>query len=175
MNIPAVGSHVLYHRAEGSGKDRKQVAYDAIVLGDERARDHNQETDDLPNLTLAFLDPVAFDQLNGANWPSAFLRVFSVPHEDEDDGHHFYQVLPSAEKISKFVDAHYSAMAANTKQLTEARDEILLLKAQLATTTEGKDAQLQAIADEHAKLEAPTTASGPQLVAAPDSETPSGT
>jgi hypothetical protein len=77
---PEVRSHVLLHRAEGTGKDRKHVAHDALVLAVDG---------DL--LTVAFIDPALVNRLNDINFADAFERVFHVPPEsEEENGHYFY-------------------------------------------------------------------------------------
>jgi hypothetical protein len=78
--VPAIRSHVILHRASGSGDERKHIAYDALVIGHEG---------DL--LTLVFIDPAMENRLNDVNFSDAFERVFSVPHESANSqGHYFY-------------------------------------------------------------------------------------
>jgi hypothetical protein len=109
MKVPEVGTHVVYHRAEGSGDKRKHVAHDALVTGYERPPDHDPEEDGLPMLNVMFMEPSGHAQLGGINWSDALERAFSVPHQDVDgEGHHFYTVpgggLPSAADLDEDAD-----------------------------------------------------------------------
>jgi len=106
MKAPAIRSYVLYSRAEGTGAQRKYVSHDALVIGYDRPHDHNPETDGMPMVTLAFVDPASQGQLGSVNWSDAFEQVFSVPHQDmQDGGHHFYTIAPQFDVAERKLQA----------------------------------------------------------------------
>jgi hypothetical protein len=105
--IPAVRSHVLLHRAEGKGPDRKHIAHDALVLAVQG---------DL--LTVAFIDPDMTHRLNDVNWSDALERVFHVPPKAEDDGHYFYTERPpvmseDGKKLQAFLLSNFKSETGN--------------------------------------------------------------
>jgi hypothetical protein len=105
--VPAIRSHVILHRAEGSGTDRKHVAHDALVLA---------AHGDL--LTVAFIDPALIHRVNDINWSDAFEKVFDVPPKGESDGHYFYtEVGPvlSADdkKLQAFLLSNFKSETGN--------------------------------------------------------------
>jgi hypothetical protein len=75
--------------------------------------------------------------------------LFDVPHIGEAEGQAFYyedQIGTLQSLFTRYFDL-------NSDKLTEIarlQAELVLLKAQLSETTEGKDKALQALADEHA-------------------------
>lgn len=104
---PELRTHVKIHRAEGSGKDRKYVAHEALVIGVQ---------DDL--LTLAFINPDSLAQLGGVNWTDAFEQVFSVPHKDADsEGHYYYTTEPARsdeeKKLQAFLLTNFKSETGN--------------------------------------------------------------
>lgn len=112
MKIPELASHVIYHKAEGTGDQRKFVAHDATVMGYE-----GLEEDKLPLLRLAFAEPSRILQFGDANWASAFEQVFSVPSEEADNqGHHYYSMS------SDGLDAILQATADEGARLPSAAD-----------------------------------------------------
>lgn len=106
--IPAIRSHAILHRAEGSGKNRKHVAYDALVIGVQGEL-----------LTLAFIDPALENRLGDVNYSDAFERVFHVPPKGESDGHYFYtpvlapQFDQEEKKLQSFLLSNFKSETGN--------------------------------------------------------------
>lgn len=60
------------------------------------------------------------------------------------------ELSPEQQDFRRFADAMHAAHERDVQEKTELRQQNELLQAKLAATTEGKDAALQAVADEHA-------------------------
>lgn len=134
----------------------------AIVIGI-----HEQDIEE-PLVDLAFLHPSRVSALSGADWRDAFDRVFGVRHISHDDveqgnfamGH--YREIPNQEEVKKFIDDYNRAFSQKSDEVHALNAKIIALEAELASTTEGKDKALQALADERARVSSTPTPSQEQ-------------
>jgi hypothetical protein len=133
----------LYHH-----ENKKHEQYDALVLNSRQF-----EGEEYPRLTVAYfdhLDTASHHALHGIDWADTLERVIEVPHEDEAEGQPFYYEDVLAD-FAHFAERTHKAIADQSKRYREALDEIKLLKAELANTTEGRDKALQELADAGAR------------------------
>jgi hypothetical protein len=119
-------------------KTKTHVRYDALVIGVREFEDHDE-----PVLNLVYFrhdDTASHHALNGVDWADTLERILDVPHEDDLENQSFYYVEEDASVLRKQLDSAREVLREYDKVVDD-------LRAQLAATTEGKDAALQAIAD----------------------------
>jgi len=136
MKVPGIGSHVVLVSQEVVDGKRVPVEINAIVVGYDRAADHDPEKDGQPKLHLVYFDKTQANRLDGLDYLDAFPRLFSVFHKGVDSTGHFC-----------WFDAH----AEHQKTVDDMNKGIAILRKQLAETTEGRDEALQKLADAGAK------------------------
>lgn len=112
--------------------------HDALVIGTREFDDH-----DNPVLNLVHFrrDDNTSRPASSGNWADTLERTIDVPHEDDRKKQPFYYV------VEEDASALRTQLESAREVLREYDKVVDDLRAQLAATTEGKDAALQAIAD----------------------------
>jgi hypothetical protein len=117
------------------------VVDDAIVLLEHRAPGEEE-----PRVMLIHGNGIP---VMGADWHNAVSVAHDIPHHSHDgaeEGERFW--FDPNEDLASYVDGSEKRSTAQSERIRDLTLENGLLKAQLAETTEGKDAALQAIADQ---------------------------
>lgn len=120
----------------------KNEVVDAIVIG----FDHPQE-DSPVKLHLVYAHPEKLHSLGGTQWAQSFETAYSVPLLDESEDPLTCDLSPDISMLH----SREVAIASLRQLLREAQKDVELLKAELRETTEGKDKELQAMADAGAR------------------------
>jgi len=142
MKTPGYVVLHLYHAG-----NKKHEQYHALVLSS-----REDEGKKFPVLTVVYfdhLDTASHHSLNGVDYADTLERVFDVPHIEDAEGQAFYY----EDQVGALESLAMRYFDLNSEKLTEIarlQAELVLLKAQLSETTEGKNKALQALADEHA-------------------------
>jgi hypothetical protein len=116
------------------------VVDDALVLAAPPSQDGSA-----PRVMLIYGNGIS---TMGSDWHNALSVEHDVPHREHEGaeaGERFY--FDPSEDIAAYMDAAEKRSADQTARIRDLTFENGLLKVELAQTTEGKDAALQAIAD----------------------------
>lgn len=98
---------------------------------------------------IYFYHPDRSRHLGGADWRDAIDRAVDVLPKEKAGDFIAYWTDPQ-EEMTQFVSAHNRAFEQNSATIFALRDEVALLTARLAATTEGVDERLQSEADKYA-------------------------